>query len=132
MMESGATHPALKPCEQGGGQHLPVELGFTSKQFSCSFPVAALLHAWWRSHAAMGTAASSESPAKGDTAVLGKVLPVVGSACLLQVWKWSCTGNSIVCHKSQAAEQRGIKLMCRACLQDYLQIKFKHLATSIN
>lgn len=81
MMESDAIHPALKPWAQGSGQHLPVELGFTSEQFSCSFPVAALFGAWWQSCAAMGTAASPESPAKGDTAVLGQVLPVACSGC---------------------------------------------------
>lgn len=76
-----------------------------------------------------GCGGTSECPAQGDTAV--QVLPFVGFACPIQVLQGSCTGDSI-CHESQAAEQQWIKLVCRACLRDYLQIKFKQLAFSVN
>lgn len=101
MAESDATHHALNPCGQAGGQHLPVELGCASQQLCCSCPVTA----GWQSLAVVGTAAASASPAVGDTAVRRQPLPAVGSACLLQLLKWSCPGNSIICRTSQAAEQ---------------------------
>jgi len=86
-MEGDAAHPAVTACGQAGDQQLPFVLGLTSEQFSCSIPVGAPFLAWWPSCAAVGmdAVAASEPAAKGAAAVLGRALPVAGSACLMGV-----------------------------------------------
>lgn len=75
--------PCGRLSREGGGRHLPVELGFTSEQFICSFPAAALpgegavLRRGWLLHL---------NPQPGETRLCrGQVLPVLGAALEMEL-----------------------------------------------